>query len=157
MTLGKRLVQETLDKALTPIGFKRSGSIWTRSSNGLTQSVGLQKSQHGPQFYINLGIGINAISTVSPMREKDMHIRLRADSLFNPLLREAWVRYLDFDHDMAEGDRERELRFMIEESVVPQLEAWQSERGLRESMKEGDLSDALISAEARTALCEHSS
>lgn len=157
MTHEKQLVQKTIDAVLAPIGFKRSGSVWTRSRNGLTQAVGLQKSQHGAQFYLNVGVGINSLGVASPIREKDLHIRLRADSLFNPLQRESWVRCLDFESERQEADRARDLRGMVLETVVPQLELWQSEDALRASIKDGELSNALISADARALLSSPSS
>jgi hypothetical protein len=152
MTPGKQVVQGTVDAVLAPIGFKRRGSVWTRSRDSITQVVGLQKSQHGSQFYVNVGIGFDAAGTTSPIREKDLGIRLRADSIFNPIQREAWVRCLDLEQDMSDADRERELTALIEKSIVPQLETWQAVEGLRASLKDGDLSDALVSADARAAL-----
>lgn len=151
MSDAKHFVQRLLDETLHALGFKRKGTLWTRSANDVYQSVEMQKSQFGEQYYINLGVWLTALGSPQNPRDKDMHIRLRADSLFDAAACERWVRNLDFEQDVAHDDRERELSAMMRD-VVALLIAWDSEANLREAMNAGDLSDAFVQAAARTAL-----
>lgn len=152
MSDAKLFVQGLLDESLGTLGFKRKGALWTRTANDVYQSVEMQKSQFGEQFYINLGIWLTALGSPQSLRDRDMHIRLRADSLFDPVARERWVRGLDFEQDLALDSRKRELSAMIKEVVVQHLIAWDSLASLREAIESGDLSDAFVQAAARTAL-----
>lgn len=153
MSDAKRLVQGLLDEALGELGFKRKGTLWTRSANDVYQSVELQKSQFGEQYHINLGVWLTTLGSPQNPRDKDMHIRLRADSLFDAAARERWVRDMDFEQDVAHHNRTRELRTMIKDVLVAHLVACDSEAGIRVALAVGDLRDAFVLAAARTALC----
>lgn len=152
MSDAKRLLQRLLDEALGDLGFKRKGTLWTRSTNDVYQSVEMQKSQFGEQYYINVGLWLIALGSPQSPRDKDMHIRLRADSLFNAFAREKWIRQTDFEQDVADEDRTRELRAMIKDVLVAHLAAWDSEESIRLALNAGDLSQAFVLAAARTAL-----
>jgi len=51
MSDAKRFIQGLLDETLGALGFKRKGTLWTRSVNDVYQSVEMQKSQFGEQYY----------------------------------------------------------------------------------------------------------
>jgi hypothetical protein len=152
MSNAKRLVQDALDNVLVTRGFRRRGSLWTRATNDVTQSVELQKSQYGEQFYLNVGLWLNALGTLERVRDTDMHIRLRPDTLFNPIECEEWVRHLDFDQAIGDAERQQVLTSMMESLLIARLDAWQSQSGVQNAFENGDLSHALILGGARAAL-----
>lgn len=49
---------ETIKPRLKALGFKKSGLNWRRSTEDVIQVLNIQKSQWGPEFYINLGVYI---------------------------------------------------------------------------------------------------
>ena len=152
MSESKSVLQDAIDEALSSVGFNRRGAQWLRESPDVVQSVELQKSQFGAQYYVNLGVWLKALGRIGRIRDKDMHIRLRADALLNPLELDAWVKVLDLDRSMARSDRAAQVASMIRRRVIPQLETWQAAVALRHALEHGDLREAFVRAEARVAL-----
>ncbi len=148
----KRTIQSALDEVLKSAGFSRRGSRWLRKSADVVESVDLQKSQWGAQFRISIGLWLVAIGPWANVADKDMHIRVRAESLTSAAMKETLLRCLDLEQDIGDEERHARLESIVRETLVPSLERWQALSGVRADLKSSVLASAFVTAEGRAVL-----
>lgn len=148
----RNFAQQMIDRVLSVGAFDRRGSRWTRDADEVFQSVELQQSQFGEQFYVNIGLWLKALGPSAKMQEKDMHVRLRADGVLQSIHKEQLSKALDFDQELPLDQRESIVGNIFEATVLPHLNEWRSVKGVARALSSGDLHDALIRREARTLL-----
>jgi hypothetical protein len=69
---------EIITSLIEPKGFKkRDARLWLRLKKDCWNLVGLQKSDWGNQFYVNLGIWLPALNPNPRPRVQDCHIQVR--------------------------------------------------------------------------------
>src|SRR4051812_38315874 len=74
----KEVIQQALNDALLPGGFKRSGDNWTRSLDDTVQIVNLQRSKWSEAYYINLAVWVKGLGNPpAALKEHKCHIRQR--------------------------------------------------------------------------------
>ena len=99
---------------LKELGFKKSGLNWRRSLPDLVHVVNIQRSQWGPEFYINLGVYITALGSDDQPRHNRCHIRARLPHDGKPSEQvlseaEAWFAALDSMAALSELARQDDL------------------------------------------------
>jgi Domain of unknown function (DUF4304) len=138
--MNKAALEAALGDVLQPIGFKKKGGAWYRSSSEVLQGVELQKSSYGGQFFVNLffvpeGHLVDGMPT--PKEHKcPIRIRLsaalsdrggRVDELFD-LERSA----------LGDSDRAIGIRELLQKDLLPWLAELQSTEGLKAGIVRGD-------------------
>jgi hypothetical protein len=125
----KKELASILSEVLIPIGFKKKGNYWVVNGNEITKMVNLQKSQFGNFFYINYGYILNAISL-----DGVMHIYKRSASLDkNENLR--IDELLDLDNNISNEDRARELKKMLFEMLIENINVVNTEADVLNELK----------------------
>lgn len=152
MNEGKQTLLSALELALAPHGFVRKGSLLTRRSEEVVQSLELQKSQWGHQYYLNVGVWLTILGSIGLIQDKDMHVRIRADSLLEEEAQKKLSQCLDLEQSVNGFEREEQLQEIVGKSLLPKLQYWRSIAGLRDDMKLGLLASAFLAAVARKAL-----
>ena len=125
-----------LSEILVPTGFKKKGNYWVSNSNEITKMVNLQKSQFGNSFYINYGYILKSI----PL-EGMMHIYNRVASK-NVEEQQRIIELLDFENDITNGERSKELKKILLKKMLTKLQAVNTEEDLlNELSKRSTLND----------------
>lgn len=75
------IVSEIVNEAAIALGFKKKGSYWYRPFSEVIHVVGLQKSQWGRQYYINLAVWVNAVEKREFPKTRECHIQCRVDAV----------------------------------------------------------------------------
>ena len=107
--IDSEIILSILKIELKSAGFRRKRNSWYRLSNDLIQTLNLQKSSWGNQYYVNLGIDYYDGSFLYPKEysfppEYQFGLRLRADDI----LKDIECSVLDFEHERTETDSETE-------------------------------------------------
>jgi uncharacterized protein DUF4304 len=145
-----RTLRDWLRRLLNPAGFKEVGALWVRTFPEVSQVVGLQKSNFGNQYYINLGIAIRALGIPEPMKEEVCHIRIRAEALLDP---ESPVsQLLDLDQSLSPEAREQRLNATVSPAVSKFLASSRDIDGLQTLKSSGLMSRAFVHRRAREIL-----
>jgi len=113
--------------------------------------MNLQRSQWGPQYYLNLGLWLLHLGETSNPREDECHIRIRAGELLS--LQEAGWDDALLDLETPWDDEKRAMKIKATaEAFRALLETMSSLHGIKELYRAGLLDDAAIVKEARALL-----
>ena len=143
-------ISDTLSRLLVDRGFSRAGSTFYKDLDELTAVVNLQRSQFGPQYYVNLAwYDPKLLGTIRP-KEHHCHVRLRIAHLGGVNEDEA-KRALDLHSAIDVGAREATIRALLDCACVF-LERGGSIDGLRTMYSRGELRAAAILRDMRPRL-----
>lgn len=126
----KRELVKYLDEIFSPLGFKKRGNTWKTQSEELTKLINLQKSKYSNAYYLNYGFVIHGLN----LDRLEMHIYNRLSSL-DDRENQRIMNLLDFENDIPESDRKKELRFFMEKRMLSELQSIDTESDLLESLK----------------------
>jgi hypothetical protein len=126
----KKDLTDLLNEALRPLGYKRKGNYWRLALEEITKTVDLQRSNFGKYYYINYGYIINCLSCEGlmehlsyrlhdPDREKNKRINL----------------LLDLTADISDPERKNELKTVLAERLVKEMEGIDTEKDILDHMK----------------------
>ncbi len=152
MTQADAVLRDLIARILEGHGFGRSGGTFVRRLEEVVQSVELQKSQWGRQYYLNIGFWILALGPIARVRDRDMQIRLRFDLVLPAEERARIASLLDLDSLLEQHERLSELESLLHRALVPFLEAERSVSALRRGVEEGPLKSGFIKANAKEFL-----
>jgi hypothetical protein len=112
----QRDLEQAIAGILKPLGYTKRAAAWHRDRNQVVSVLNLQKSQWGDDWYLNLGVYLKALGEESRPAEARCHVRCRAATL---------------------GTREMPrdptgVAALVDEVVVPWIEALSTERGVSE-------------------------
>jgi hypothetical protein len=99
---------DAMDDAMTPLGFRRRRTNWSRLGDTLYSVINLQKSRWGEWLYVNLGFSLPDRVANSWTPESRCLVRFRADTL--TAIEPEALRLLEADRVLTmEHDELREL------------------------------------------------
>ena len=125
----KEELTNLIDQELVLNGFKKKGNYWVINGEEITKMVNLQKSQFGNSFYINYGYILKSI----PLSNM-MHIYNRvASSNYNENKR--IKELLDLENKIPNEDRILELKQLIRDKLVRNIQAVNTEEDLLNELK----------------------
>ena len=75
--IGKEEQIKALAQTLKPLGFKKRNATWHRETADTIQTVNVQGSQWGSEYYLNVGTYIRALGEELTPPEYRCHIRSR--------------------------------------------------------------------------------
>ena len=84
-----------LKAPLKAAGFRKTGSTWRRASHTSVAVLNVQKSQWGPEHYINLGVYYFSLGSDTSPPENRCHVRERAQLQATPRLVEDALAWFD--------------------------------------------------------------
>jgi len=120
----------TLDSVATYAGFSKKSGAWYLRQAQTIGIIELQKSQYGPEYYVNVALWLLALGDSQFPREHKCHIRTRLDQLF-PEQEARLKQILDLDCPMDEAAREAQFRAILENHLLPVLAACSTLGGLK--------------------------
>ncbi len=129
---------------------KKSGSWYLRGPE-VTAVLNLQKSQHGPRYYINLGLWFPELDGERYPKPERSHVVLRLNDAL-PRWDRRIDELLDLERELGEAERGAELRSLFENELQPLLARAATLAGVRQLVAEGPLAHAGIRAPAQMLL-----
>jgi hypothetical protein len=119
MTDTRDIVKRTVESTLRGDGWVKSGGSWYKRSTETLLAVDLQKSTYSKMYFLNLGIFLPPVDSVSTDFGR-APISLRVESLpraksFNPR------SLFDLEFPMEEADRQQKIRELMEDVVFAEM------------------------------------
>lgn len=149
----RNVVQRTFDKFGVDSGMTKQSGTWYRTTDEVIEATNLQKSQYGPTYYVNVGWWLRALGEVKFPKDNQWHIGIRLE-LLTPTRTQEVKHLLDLDSPIAEGERGRRLRELLDSELATVLDETASIDGLRALRREGRLKGAAVRGPA-TAILDH--
>lgn len=127
----QNVIQATFDEFAKSAGCsKKSGSWYARSPETIVV-LNLQKSQYGPQYYVNVAIWLRALGDVEAPKQNKCHIRTRLTRLVPPDDEKRLAALLDLDNGVDDSSRRDELLAVLQGHLLTVLKASSTIGGLR--------------------------
>jgi hypothetical protein len=145
------VIQKAMNQFGRRAGLEKKSGAWYRRTDDLIAISKLQKSQYGPQYYVNQGFWLRQLGDERYPKESRWHITIRLETLA-PDERDRIGRLLDLEHEMPDEQRVEELVALLEERLLPVIERGGSLAGLRRMIEDGTLAGAAIRGPAQQAL-----
>ncbi|UKB82568.1 DUF4304 domain-containing protein [Chryseobacterium sp. MEBOG06] len=127
-----------LDDIFITAGFKRKGNNWVMNGEEINKIINLQKSQYNNSFYINYGYVINRL----PLNGFVNHVDNRLSSASNlediRISENMRITYLlSLESDIADNDRLVQLKELINDKVLTEMNSTNNEQDLLSILKNG--------------------
>jgi hypothetical protein len=136
-------IQQEFDAFGQSAGMLKHSGFWYGTSSEVISLLNLQKSQHGPNYYVNVGFWLRALGGARFPRERECHVRIRLDSLVADRAGEVRA-LLDLESDIPSGERGPCLHDLLASRLKPLLEQASSLEGIRKLQGQGLLKGAAI-------------
>jgi len=134
---------------LRETGFKVRTNTWHKQCQDTILVVNLQKSQWGPQYYINLAVWVKQLGDASTPKEYQCHIRQRATDLPDKRAK-TLERALDLeDESMSIEQREACIDELMRESAIPFLESLSTLEGIRSALEAQKLKGCFVNRQLK--------
>ncbi|MFB6609342.1 DUF4304 domain-containing protein [Agromyces sp. NPDC056379] len=143
-------IQVAMDAWLNGAGFRKHKGAWYRRTDEVVTVVDLQKSQYGPQYYLNIGLWFRAIEDLQFPKPVACHVVNRLASELSGFASDDLSRLLDLE--AAVPDRGIRLRNLLDTHFVPLLGVFQDAASLRSPRGELFLSRSGIRSPALALL-----
>ena len=122
-------IQVVIDEWLKGAGFQKHNGAWYRRTDEVVTVIDLQKSQYGPQYYLNIGLWFRAIEDLQFPRPVGCHVVNRLAVELPKPVSDDLDRLLDLETEVP--DRDTELRDVLDTYLVPLLGVIRGVAGLR--------------------------
>ncbi|HYS72023.1 MAG TPA: DUF4304 domain-containing protein [Thermoplasmata archaeon] len=113
-------LKKTLDGVAAYAGYSKHSGAWYLLQTETLAVIELQKSNYGPQYYMNVALWLLPLGDPQFPREEKCHIRTRLGSLF-PEEEKRLKQILDLEYPMDEATRETQFREILERLLIPAL------------------------------------
>jgi hypothetical protein len=147
----RNAVQRAFDQFGTEAGFEKKSGSWYRHAEEVIAVSNLQKSQYGPQYYLNQGFWLRQLGDERYPKEWKCQVGARLGTLF-PEESSRIDRLLDLEHEMADDERVAEIVGLLRKRLLPLIEQGGSIAGLRSMVDDGTLKGAAIMGPAQQVL-----
>jgi hypothetical protein len=125
----KKDLIKLLDEIFLPLGFKKKGNNWIFNGIDINKVINLQKSNFGNSYYINFGYIIKRLELTTKT-----HVENRLASIDkNQQIR--ITDLLDLETIISDANRLEELREIIYDKVVLQIQSINNEIDLLNNLK----------------------
>jgi hypothetical protein len=145
-----------MHQELQKAGFKARGSTWYKQNKETILVVNLQKSQWGPQFYINLAVWVRQLGDEPSPRESICHIRARATSLPSGSAKQLGQALNLEDESMSMERREALIAGFMRQEALPFLESLSTLEGIQSVLEQQRLKGCFISGPLEEMLAHRS-
>ena len=147
----RNVLKQTLDSVAAFAGFSKHSGAWYLRRAETMAVIELQKSEYGPQYYVNVALWLLPLSQSQFPKEETCHIRTRLGRLF-PQEEKRLKEILDLEYPMDEATRETQFRGILENLLLPALAECSTVAGLKGGLGGGLLKSSLVNREAQKLL-----
>jgi hypothetical protein len=142
------LLHQAIAQAAIPAGFRKKGSSWYCDGARAILVINPQKSQYGPQWFLNLGIYWRDLGGKTEPREEQCHVRGRISAVLSAEEGQQIEQALNFEDLSFEHEaRANVVRDALSRHAIPLLTRCSTTAGLREEFHKGALRRFLVARE----------
>ena len=145
------LVEQAVDEFGREARLEKKSHTWYRRSAEVIAVLNLQKSQYGPQYYVNQAFWLRQLGDEPYPKEHECHVRSRLEDIV-PEAEGDIQRLLDLEQPVPDAQRTAGLRQLLGDRLLPVIERAGSVAGLRSLRDEGALEGAAVAAPAQRVL-----
>jgi len=142
-------IASELDGLLEEAGFVRKKQAWYLRGREVTAFAELQRSQWGPEVYLNLAAWVQLIEPCEWPRGDRAHLRLRLGTIV-PANSDVEVESTPGRAAVVGGSTD--FRELVRDIAIPTLRSWTSIEGIRRADQSGALVRALVDRRVRDLL-----
>ena len=146
------VVQAALDAFGRQAGFLKRSSTWHRRQPETIAVLNLQRSQYGPQYYVNVALWLLPLGETDAPKEHKCHVRTRLGTLVGPAREGRVAALLDLEAAIDEETRRDEVLGILRSDVLPVLDACGTIDGLRSPVGERLVRQSLVVLAAQELL-----
>lgn len=111
-------------------GFSKKGSTWYSENENLIKKIVLQKSRYGNIYYLNYGFILKKLE----LYRLNMHVSDQLSSV-NDTENKRIIELLNFENNITNEQREKELRLFIDNNMLCKLNNINSETDIIADLK----------------------
>ena len=116
----KELLIQTVNEFLKPHGFRKRGSSWYYTGDGLISVFNLQKSIYSNLYYVNIGLFVDKDKiAVSPLPENKGDVKFRLNTLADDELRSKIESTFDLESSIDDSLRRQQIDEILTQVVAP--------------------------------------
>lgn len=148
----RNVLQTTFDEFAKEAGFTKRSGAWCRHQHESVAVIELQKSQYGPQYFVNVALWLLELGDVQCPKEHACHLRTRLTRLL-PERKDELNALLDLDDaSMTESHRRESLEQLLRDRLLPLLDTCSTLDGIRSLKSTGVLGAFLTTGPAQQVL-----
>jgi hypothetical protein len=149
----KTPVHVAFDRFGRAAGMELHKRAWYQLTEEVITVCGLQKSQYGPSYHVNVGFNFVVLDPGPHPHPERCHLRVRIGQLIRDEGRVAELdALLNLEHEMDGRVREDRLLEVFGEWLHPVVGHSTSVEGMRAMVADGTLPDYMLTLKARQAL-----
>lgn len=142
-------VHVAFDRFGREAGLELHRRAWYQRADEVVTVCGLQKSQYGPSYYVNVGFNFTTLDADPHPHPEGCHLTVRIGEFVSGLeLREL----LDLDAPIADSARESRLFDIFARRLEPVVQRATSVDGLRAMVADGTLPGYVLTLKARDVM-----
>jgi hypothetical protein len=146
-------VHIAFDRFGRAVGMELHKRAWYQRTEEVITVCGLQKSQYGPSYYVNVGFNFAGLDSDPHPHPERCHLRVRIEQFIRDEGQVAEVRgLLDLEREIDESVREDRLFEIFDEYLAPVVRRSSSVAGIRAMVADGTLPDYMLTLKARQVL-----
>lgn len=150
----RNVLRSTFDDFAKAAGFAKKAGTWCRHQDETIAVLELQKSQYGPQYYVNVALWLLVLGEVDCPKEHACHLRSRLDELL-PGYEDQLKVVLDLDNPtLAEADRRAKFESILSDQLLPIIGRSSTLEGVKALVADDHLGLFLITGSAQRVLEE---
>lgn len=133
-------------------GFSKKSGVWCRRQHETIAVLELQKSQYGPQYYVNVALWLLELGEAECPKEHACHLRSRLDELF-PAHEDQLKIVLNLDNPtLTEVERREKFESILNEQLLPLIDSSSTLEGVKTLVADDRLGMFLITGSAQRVL-----
>ena len=128
-------VTSAVGEAASAAGYRRHRNTWHCENEETVLLINVQKSQHGQQFFVNLGVIVKALGERSSPSASNSHLQWRLEEFMPDAQRDDLAAALDLERSLDGARRSAVLRSALATYGLPRLEDMSTMDRLRSELK----------------------
>jgi hypothetical protein len=149
------VVKATVDGFARAKGFRKTSGRWCLKQEATAAVIELQKSQYGPQYFLNVGLWLLDLGDVSCPAEHTCHLRGRLETLMLDQEMEISGLLNPDDRSFTDEERTHQLSGILESNLWPMVRMCSTFEGVRAFVEMIPMGSMLISGSAQRLLGDY--
>lgn len=141
-----------LDRFGREAGLELHKRAWYQRTDEVVTVSGLQKSQYGPSYYVNVGFNFTILDADPHPHPEGCHLTVRIGEFVSDAEEVELRELLDLEAPIANSARESRLLDIFTRRLEPVVRRATSVDGLRAMVADGTLPDYMLTLKAREVM-----
>jgi hypothetical protein len=145
-------VHVAFDRFGRQAGMELHKRAWYQRADEVVSACGLQKSQYGPSYYVNIGFNFTKLDADPHPHPEGCHLTVRIGEFISDAEELELCQLLDLEAPITDSVRESRLLEIFTGRLEPVVRRATSVDGLRSMVADGTLPDYMLTLKAREVM-----